>query len=88
MQAIETEYMGPSSVRGARIRVRSQSKSITVPWDYALDQNENHNVAAFSLAERLSWVGKWAGGGSPNGKGNVYVCVDSDMGMHFFIGPI
>ena len=79
MQAIETRYLGPTNHRGARIKATAQAGSLTVPYDYALNTDENHTAAAKAFAEKLGWVGpeygELHGGGNAKGDGNVYVLV-------------
>ena len=75
MQAIETEYRGPTNTRGSRIIARAQAVRISVPYDHALSIQENHDRAASELARQRGWAGVWVGGGSPSGKGRVYTCL-------------
>ena len=73
MQAITTKFLGSTNHRGSRVKATCQAKSMIVPWDDALDIDDNHDVAAKMLAESLSWGGEWHRGGLPSGEGNVYV---------------
>lgn len=72
MQAIETEYRGPTNTRGSRIIARAQAGRISVPYDHALDFDENHDAAARALVVKLGWLGSWVGAQVPNGR-FVYV---------------
>ena len=72
MQAIETEYRGPTNTRGSRIIARAQAGRISVPYDHALDFVENHYAAARALVVKLGWLGSWVGAQVPNGR-FVYV---------------
>ena len=74
MQAIETEYKGPTDTRGSRIIARAQAGRISVPWDYALSSEENHDAAMCAFVEKWGWHGSWVRGARADGKGNVYVC--------------
>lgn len=74
MQAIETEYRGPTETRGSRIIVRAEVGRMSVPWDYALNVEANHDAAARAFIAKWGWHGTWIRGGSANGKGCVYVC--------------
>lgn len=76
-QAIVTKYLGPTNFRGARIRVKAQAGSITVPWDHALDVAENHEIAARAFAEKWGWLkyGKMHGGALPDDTGYCFVLV-------------
>lgn len=62
MQAIQTKYLCPTNFRGSRIKATCAAKSITVNWDYALNSEENHNVAAFQLVQALKWRGSLVSG--------------------------
>lgn len=55
MQAIQTKYIGPTNTKGSRIKAECQAKSIIVEWDYSLDIDENHTIAAKKLCELLEW---------------------------------
>lgn len=77
MQAITTKYRGPTNSRGSRIIVRAQAGRMTVPWDHALDVEENHDAAARAFIARWGWGSdgrRWVRGCLPDGSGNVYVC--------------
>lgn len=80
MQAIITKYLGPTNHRSSRVKATCDAKSMTVSWDHSLNSDENHDVAARMLAERLGWTGdhygRLVGGGLPRGMGgNCYVFV-------------
>lgn len=53
-QAITTKYHGPSHVKGSRVSARCQRGSITLPWNDALNSDENHRAAALALCERFA----------------------------------
>jgi len=55
MQAIHTKYFGPTDFKGSRIKAACQTKSITVPYDHALDSEEMHRSAAVKLCRKLGW---------------------------------
>jgi len=81
MKAIETKYIGPSNVRGSRIKASAEGvKSITISYDHSLSSEDAHDKAALALANKYGWLsGKHrvlARGGKPDGRGNVYVFVD------------
>lgn len=76
MYAIETYFVSPTNTRGARIKARvmegrtadgGPARSITLPWDPALEVSENHMEAAKALATRLGWPGEWVEGAGPSG---------------------
>jgi hypothetical protein len=67
-QAIETYYIGPSNVRGSRIKAKTASGiSLTLSYDSALSIGENHAAACKALVDKLNWGGSWLGGGSKRG---------------------
>lgn len=67
MQAITTQYRGPTVSTGARIIARCDARTMTVSWDHGLGVEENHIAAARQLATALGWNGKWVGGGYGDG---------------------
>lgn len=56
MQAITTKYIGPTNTRGARIKARCAAGSLTVGFDYALNEDERHRGAAEALRKKLGWT--------------------------------
>jgi len=45
--AIVTKFMGPTNHRGSRVKALLPSgDSVTIPWDHALDANDNHRRVA------------------------------------------
>jgi hypothetical protein len=68
MQAIKTKYLGPTNVRGSRVKAECDAMSIIISWDDALDIEANHIAAARELCNRLvakneKLYGKDAGNG-------------------------
>jgi len=59
-----------------------QAKSLTIPWDDALDSEANHDAAATALARKLGWLDghSLVGGGMPDGRGNCYVLIAVSAG--------
>jgi hypothetical protein len=53
MQAIKTTYIGPSNVRGSRIKAQCDAMTIIISWDDALDVEANHIAAARELCTRM-----------------------------------
>jgi hypothetical protein len=78
-QAIVTKFIGPSNVRGARVKATADAGSITLSWDHALNHERNHKAAAMALASKYGWHGRYVGGGMPSNTGNVYVCDDASF---------
>jgi hypothetical protein len=74
-QAIVTKFIGPSNVKGSRVKAKAAAGSLTLHWDHSLNGDDNHTKAAKALAEKLAWGGVWFGGGMPDGSGNVFVTV-------------
>jgi hypothetical protein len=67
MKAIQTRYLGPTNVRGTRIKAFVEGSSITCSYDYGLDNSDNHVAAAQRLAAKLKWDYSLASGSLPNG---------------------
>jgi hypothetical protein len=65
-QAIMTRYLGPSNVRGARVKATAAAGSVTLSWDHALNSDANHLAAARALADKFEWQGALIGGGLPS----------------------
>ena len=87
-QAIATKYIGPSNVRGARVKASAEAGSVTLPWDHALNVDRNHAKAAETLARKFKWEGRYYGGALP-GSGYCFVCVDTvsaDEAVLFTVG--
>ena len=53
-QAITTKYIGPTNTRGSRIKASCERGSLTVDWDYDLNQGENHAAAKKMLVEKFT----------------------------------
>ena len=62
MQAIRTRYLGPTNTKGARVVATAQAGRLVIPWDYALDQEDNHRAAAMAFIHRWGWEGDWVSG--------------------------
>lgn len=55
-QAIVTHYLGPTNVRGSRIKATAQAGSVTLHYASELDTFDNHARAAVALANRFGWL--------------------------------
>jgi hypothetical protein len=77
-QAIVTKYLGPSNVRGSRVKATAEAGSVTLHWDDAKDTDQNHQAAARALAVKFGWDGIWHGGALPGNAGYVFVNEDVD----------
>jgi hypothetical protein len=74
-QAIATKYLGATNTRGGRIKATAWGGSTTVPYDYALDVQDNHKAAADDLIAKMGWTGTFAQGGNTDGTGYYFVNV-------------
>ena len=72
-QAIQTKFHGPTNTRPARVSARADAGAITLSWDYALGDRDNHKAAAVALARRYGWPEDMVGG-SLLGSGYAFVC--------------
>jgi hypothetical protein len=67
-QSIATRYMGSTNTRGSRIKATSASgHTLTLPWNDEHTSDANHVHAAFTLASKLEWRGKWHAGSTKDG---------------------
>lgn len=84
MQTICTSYAGPTNTRGSRVLVKSWLKNKAFGWDYSLNSEANHKVAAQQLVDLLNADRikqdyddfQWsivAAGSMPDGKGKAYI---------------
>ena len=68
MVAILTKFIGPTNCRGSRVKAYTSSgHRIVVPWDHALNVEENHDAAALALCRKMGWGGKLVRGGTDVG---------------------
>ena len=75
-QAIETKFIRATTFTGERIKATAWGGSVTVGYDYALDVQDAHKVAADALIAKLGWTGTYAQGGNAKGNGYVFVNVE------------
>ena len=74
MQAITTKYIGPTNVRGSKIKATAAAGSVTLHWDDSMNSDNNHKAAAKALATKLGWdYGDWIAGVVKDGS-TVWVC--------------
>lgn len=79
-QAIKTKYLGPTNSKGSRIKATAYSGSITIPWDYSLNSDGNHDEAAKALCKKFDWDTECLiSGGAHDETGNFYVCLDNHI---------
>lgn len=56
MQAIKTQFYGPTNSRGARMRAGCAAGFLFVPYQYDLDLTGNHRFACEKLRDKLGWT--------------------------------
>lgn len=83
-QAIVTKYIGPSNIRGSRIKATAAAGSIYVHYDDSLSSEKAHAKAAEALANKYGWKGFWYQGGMPNDAGYCFVCFTQDEAPVFY----
>lgn len=76
---IKTKYIGPSRVKGSRIKASSHEGSRFVPYDDAASSQENHRIAAMALAVKLGGkaYGDWSGVRADDGDGYIFINLNS-----------
>jgi hypothetical protein len=74
MQAIITKFIGPTNIKGARIKASASAGSVTIPFPYELNLYERHEKAARALLDKLGWDFELASGDLPDGS-TVFVCL-------------
>lgn len=67
MKAISIKYIGPSNVRGSRYKAYTDSHSVVVSSDSAMNAEGNAIEAAKRLAAKLGWSGRMILGGTKDG---------------------
>jgi hypothetical protein len=67
MQAIVTKFICPTNHRGSRVKATASCGSLTLSWDHALNQDENHAAVAKAFCESKEWTGQMVGGCLPDG---------------------
>jgi hypothetical protein len=85
-QAITTKYLGPTEVRGSRVKATAEAGSVILTWDDSKNTDQNHQAAARALAVKFGWDGIWHGGALPGNGGYVFVQYTGDRRDSFTIG--
>lgn len=68
MKAISTKYIGPSNVRGARIKAYDlDNNAVIIPYPYELSGEEVYRKAAEALRDKMGWTGDLIAGGTKEG---------------------
>lgn len=74
MKAIKTIYLGATNTRGSRIKATDCDRNyVTLAWDYELNADENHRMAAKALCDKMEWRGQTVMGGFPDCNVHVFV---------------
>ena len=92
MKAIQTRYLGPTNVRGSRIKAWAEGVgSLTIPYPHELSGEAVHRLAAArgrrvqvwaeALCKRQGWPTAIVGGGLPNG--DYAFCFLPDYNWHY-----
>ena len=56
MQAIQVKYLGATNTQGNRVKaIACCDESVTLAYDYELEQSDNARVAALELIKKLEW---------------------------------
>lgn len=58
IQSIEVRFFGPTNFRGPRVSALCQSRSITRPRNYELNDFANAQMVASELCKTLDWHGR------------------------------
>lgn len=53
-QTITTKFLGPSNVRGSRIKASCERGSIVISWDHSFNSSNNHENAVKALLEKFT----------------------------------
>jgi len=68
MQYIKTRYLPATNNTGSRIKATaSNGVSLTIAYDYSLNEEPLHAQAALRLAARLGWSAEYAAGAGDDG---------------------
>lgn len=73
MQAITVKYIGPTDMRGSRLKATAEAGSITVDIDHGMPQDLRHSDAAMRLCAKLGWSGELVQGTLSDGRTSVFV---------------
>jgi hypothetical protein len=68
VKAIETHYVGPSNLRGARIIAEDLDKNrVIFSYDHSLSGEDGHAAAALALCKKMGWEGELVAGATKRG---------------------
>lgn len=54
MQSIQTKFIGPTNTKGSRVKATCRLGSVTLGWDHALNQKENHLEALQAMCDKMN----------------------------------
>lgn len=58
MKAIQVKYLGPTNVRGSRLKASDgDGNSVTISYDDSLSRDEAYRSAAVALCAKMHWAG-------------------------------
>lgn len=81
MKAITTKFFGAANHRGFRIKaIEPDGISVTIPYDHAIDSQENHARTAIALCRKLGWRGTLGAGYTKTGM--VFVWIDNEANQY------
>lgn len=75
MTAIFTKFIGPTNIRGNRIKAYDcNGNSVTITYDHAISRSDMHRKVAQALCDKMWWPGNLIQAGGLNG--DVFVFDD------------
>ena len=78
-QAIQTKSLVSTNLRGKRVKAIAEAGNLTISWDHALNERQNHDSVVGQLVEKQGWYnldGVWVSAIKSDNKGFVYIFVD------------
>lgn len=85
MKAIQTRYLPPASVRGARIKASDcDGNSVTISYPHEFSGERTHWEAAAALCSKMGWSGVLHGGALAAGE---YVFVFDHQLRRYVVSP-
>jgi hypothetical protein len=76
MKSISVKYIGPSNIKGARLKADDgDGNSVTIGYPHHLSRSndEHHFAAVQALCQKMAWHGELAHGGTKEGTAWVWV---------------
>lgn len=68
MKAITTKYLPVTNFKGGRIKAFDcDNNSVTIPFNYGLNQEDRHKEAAIELCKKMGWDTELIGGSIKDG---------------------